>query len=385
MNNREEMAWNAPGSGKDNSGGGPRREDGPNPWARRPAGGGGGNGGGFDDLLKQMRDRFGGRFTGPPFLIAAAVVLWLLSGFYTVDNAEQAVVTTFGKYTSTTRAGLHWRVPFPVQRVHKVKMDLIRNISDRAVMLTQDENIVDLEIAVQYKVNSAYFFVFRVRDPELTLAQALKSAVREVVGKEKMDVILTTGREEIETRTRDLLQTAMDDYESGLQVTEVNLKDAQPPEPVQNAFADAIRAREDEQRLKNEAEAYRNDILPKASGNAARQIAEAEAHREQVVAEAEGQASRFSLLLAEYEKAPQVTRKRLYLDAMQSVLSRTGKIVVDGKSGNQMLYLPLDQLLKAQGEGQGQPPLAAPSARGTQPSAPPSSQDFGRDRGRSRN
>lgn len=370
MNDTEEMAWNAPGSNSPNSSGsGGNKPSGgeDNPWARRGHGGGGGGfrggGRGPEEWLNDLRNRFKGPFfAGPAGIIGLIVGLWLLSGFYTVDDAERAVVMTFGSSSGSQGPGLHWHFPYPLQHVTKVNVGGIRNIADRAVMLTQDENLVDLEIAAQYKVGSAEDFLFRVRDPELTLAQALKGAVREVTGQEKMDFILTEGREEIETRIHEILQATLDSYQSGLTVTEVNLKDAQPPEAVQNAFADAIRAREDKQRLQNEAEAYANDILPKARGAAARKSSEAEAYREKVVAEAEGQAQRFDQLLAEYSKAPQVTRKRLYLDAMQTVLSNSSKVVVDGDSGN-MTVLPLEQLLK-----RGSVPPMAPSMEMT-PSA----------------
>lgn len=340
------MAWNEPGKGQDPWGGGPNKGDGPPD---------------LDEVWKQFRQRFGGGRTGNGgaggsgmggrgvvLIVLAALTIWGFSGFYTVDDAERAVILQFGKYHSTQGAGLHWHIPTPVQKAEIVNVDGIRNETERAQMLTQDENIVDLEIAVQYKVSSPEDYLFKLRQPEETLHDALRSAVRETVGKENMDFILTEGRDQIELRTRDILQEALDSYSSGLMVTEVNLKDAQPPEAVQDAFADAIRAREDEERLQNEAQAYANDILPKARGSAARQVAEANAYRERVVAEAEGEAVRFSLLREEYEQAPEVTRKRLYLDAMQSVLGNTSKIVVDSEAGNQMLYLPLDQLIKRQ-------------------------------------
>ncbi|MGH8530890.1 MAG: FtsH protease activity modulator HflK [Nevskiales bacterium] len=381
MNESEEMAWNAPGGGDKQA---PKGNG--NPWARRrePSGGGGPD---FEDFWGKLRGRFGGgsngqKFTGAGLLAAAAVVLWLFSGVYQVDDAERAVVLTFGKYSSTTGPGLHWRMPYPLQRLVKVNTGRIRNTTDRSLMLTQDENIVDVEIAAQYKVSNAEDFVFRVFEPEITLAQALKSAVREVVGKEKMDFLLTAGRVEIESRTQELLQSILDSYRTGITVTEVNLKDAQPPDPVQDAFSDVTSAQQDQTRLQNEAEAYANDILPRASGAAARETAEAEGYRERVVAEAEGKAARFSLLLAEYEQAPQVTRKRLYLDAMQTVLSNTGKILVDGDAGNQMLYLPLEQLLKrpADSTPSGSTPQSAP--RAAAPATPNPLYEDGRSRSR---
>src|SRR3546814_488293 len=213
-------------------------------------------------------------------------------------------------------------------------------------MLTQDENIVDVELSVQYRVSNVEEYVFQIVDPDLTLKQATKAAVRQVVGQSKMDFILTDGREEVADETKRVLQELLDQYKAGLVVTEVNLQQAQPPEPVQASFADAIKAREDQARLKNEAEAYANARLPRARGAAARQIAEATGYREQVVAKAEGDASRFDQLLTEYRKAKNVTKERLYLDMMKSVLGGSSKILIDADKSNPMLYLPLDQMLK---------------------------------------
>ena len=238
--------------------------------------------------------------------------------------------------------------PWPVEKVEVVNVTQVRQVNDRATMLTKDENIVDVELTVQYRVSSAEQYLFSVDDPDMTLRQATKSAVRETVGRSEMDFILTEGREAIADRTKQLLQDRLDAYKCGLIVTEVNLQQAQPPEAVQSAFADAIKAREDQQRIKNEAEAYANDRLPRARGAAARQLEEAQAYRDQVIARAEGDASRFSQLVAEYRKAPKVTRDRLYLDTMSTVLSGSSKVLVDTKSGsNQMLYLPLEQLMKS--------------------------------------
>ncbi len=340
------MAWNEPGSGGNKD-----------PWD---------NGGppDLEELLKKFRSRFGGGSGGgngsqgaspgiPKGLIGVAVVvagvLWLLSGFYIVQPAERGVVLQFGQYLSTVGEGPHWRVPWPVQTVEKVNVDGIRNVSDQQVMLTKDENIVVVDMAVQYRVSSAEDFLFRVRDPDLTLRHALKSAVREVVGKSTMDFILTAGREEVAQRTELLLQETLDSYRTGLIVNEVNIKDAQPPEPVQGAFADAIKAREDEQRLINEAEAYANSIVPKARGEAARMVAEASGYKTRVVEQANGEASRFTQLLDEYEKAPSITRQRLYLETMDDVMSATNKVILDVEQSNPLLYLPLDQLTGKRG------------------------------------
>jgi membrane protease subunit HflK len=219
-------------------------------------------------------------------------------------------------------------------------------------MLTQDENIVDIQLAVQYKVKSASDYLFNVKDPDLTLRQATESAIREIIGKNKMDFVITQGRGEIATKVRDLTQQILDLYNTGLELTSVNMQDAQPPEQVQAAFDDAVKAREDNVRLKNEAEAYANDIIPRAQGRAARAIEEANGYKGQVIAEASGEASRFDQILSAYKKAPEVTRKRLYIESIESVMANTSKVMVDTKGGNNLLYLPLDKLINQGGGGQ---------------------------------
>ncbi len=335
------MGWNEPGSnGKD-------------PWD---------NGSGppdLEELLKKFRGRFrrgpggsGGTAGGGPSgaviatVVVVGAVLWGLSGFYTVQPAERGVVLQFGEYLETVSEGLHWRVPWPVQTVEKVNVDSVRSIDDRQIMLTKDENIVDLDLSVQYKVREPDAYLFNVRDPDATLRQALKSALREIVGRNEMTYILTEGREGVAQTTKLLLQSTLDGYETGLDVTEVNIKDAQPPESVQGAFADAIKAREDEQRLINEAEAYASDVLPRARGQGARMEAEGEAYKARVEAEATGDASRFLQLLAEYQRAPKVTRDRLYLDTMREVMGSSSKILIDVDKSSPLLYLPLDQMMK---------------------------------------
>ncbi len=343
------MAWNEPGPNRD-------------PWNQGPGGNKRGDGPpDLDEMLRRLKERFGGkkgpRSPGggnlpglPKGLIGLAVLviagLWLATGFYVIDEQERGVVMRFGAYSRTTDPGWGWHVPWPAEKVEIVKVTQVRQVNDRATMLTKDENIVDVELTVQYRVSSAEQYLFSVDDPDMTLRQATKSAVRETVGRSEMDFILTEGRQAIADRTKQLLQDRLDSYKCGLVVTEVNLQQAQPPEAVQSAFADAIKAREDQQRLKNEAEAYANDRLPRARGAAARQLEEASAYREQVIARAEGDASRFSQLVTEYRKAPKVTRDRLYLDTMSQVLSQSSKVLVDVKQGNPMFYLPLDQLIK---------------------------------------
>ena len=359
------MAWNEPGGGDKDPWSGRGREQGPPD---------------LDELVRKMQDRLGGLFggrnkkggAGRPdgggrlglgLIILIAAVVWLLSGIYIIDEGKRGVVLRFGKFTEITTPGPHWHIPYPVEEVEVVDVGQRRFVEigyrstggrgntpvavpKEALMLTQDENIVNIQLAVQYQVKDPRAYLFNVRDPDLTLKQASESAIREVVGKSKMDFVLKEGRGEIAQQTKDLLQQIMDQYKTGLLVTTVNLQDAQPPEEVQGAFADAIKAREDEARQKNEAEAYANDILPKARGAAARQLEEATAYRESIIAKAEGEASRFRQLLQEYSKAPEVTRERLYIDAMEKVLTATSKVTLDVSRGNSLFYLPLDKMLE---------------------------------------
>lgn len=340
------MAWNEPGPNRDpwNSGGG-RKGDGPPD---------------LDEVLKRLRKRFSGnkgsggggnrptpagvplRLAGVAVLVAA--VLWGLSGFFVVDEQERAVILQFGAYDRTDAPGLRWHAPWPIERAEVVNVTRVRQVEDRQSMLTRDENIVYVEVKVQYRVSSAENYKFQVDDPDMTLRQATKSALREAVGKADMDFILTEGRQAIADQTKVQLQDLLDNYRTGLIVTEVNLQQAQPPDEVQSAFADAIKAREDQERVKNEAEAYANDRLPRARGQAAREIEQATAYRDRVVAEAKGDAARFSQLLAEYQMAPQVTRERLYLDSMNSVLQASSKVMIDTSKGSPFYFLPLDQL-----------------------------------------
>lgn len=347
------MAWNEPGN------------NGQDPWDRG-SGGGSGNGSGpdFGEWMKQFKKRnggggsggapFGGGFNKSTMILVAVLLvgLWFFSGLYIVDEQERGVVLRFGEYHQTTNPGLNWR-PVPVDTVELVNVTRINQIQDRAVMLTQDENIIDVELSVQYRISSAKQYLFSLRSPDATVKEATQSAVREVVGKRDMDTILTVGRDEVAARTEELLQEILqEEYEAGLLITEVNLQNAQPPQLVQGAFADAIKAREDEERLKNEAQAYARDILPKARGAAARQVAEAEAYKERVIKESEGEAARFESLLVEYKKAPEITRERLFLDSMTEVLGNTSKIMLDVDKGSPLLYLPLDQLMKQRTQAQ---------------------------------
>jgi membrane protease subunit HflK len=345
------MAWNEPGGGNKD------------PW-----GGKGGNEGppDLDEMARQMRDKmnkfFGGRGGkgggsgrgGIPMnfgLIAViAVLAWVLSGIYIVQPAERGVVLRLGEYNATTGPGPHWYMR-GLETVDKVDVDNLRTVSHRAKMLTRDENIIQVELAVQYQVRDAKEYLFKVRDPDYTLQEATESALREVVGSMSMDEFLSGGRGVIVQRTKDLTQAILDKYQAGLIIASVNLQDPQPPEEVQGAFEDAIKAQEDEVRYKNQAEAYALDILPKARGDATRKREAALAYREQVIAKAEGEASRFSQTLVEYEKAPEITRKRLYLETMEYVFANSSKVVMAVEDGNNLMYIPLDKLMENKGVG----------------------------------
>jgi modulator of FtsH protease HflK len=345
------MPWNEPGKNSND------------PW------GGGGRGGpqggppDLDELLKKLTGRFGGMFgggggdgggmgrhasAGLSLIIIVALVVWVASGFYIISEGERGVVLRFGAFQSVSEPGPNWHLPYPVERVERVDIDSIRSIQHRALMLTADENIIDVDVAVQYRVMDPVDFLFNVRDPDRTTRQVMESAIRERVGKNRLEFILGEGRGEIATTARVVIQEALDAYGAGVSVTSVSMQQAQPPEPVQEAFADAIRAREDEARFRNEAEAYANGIVPQARGEAARITEEAEAYREQVLARAEGDASRFTQLLVEYQRAPAVTRERLYIETSEAVLGGTNKVIVDMKGGNNLMYLPLDKFMQQQ-------------------------------------
>jgi len=340
------MAWNEPGGGK-----------------RDPWGGGGGNDGppDLDEVVRKLRERmnsfFGGRTgrgtgAGKPFnfglVFVVALAVWVLSGIYIIEPAERGVILRLGKFHTISAPGPHW-YPRGIDTVNKVDVDRLRTVSHRAKMLTKDENIIQVELAVQYQVKDAENYLFRVRDPDFTLQEATESALREVVGNMAMDDFLSGGRGTIVQQTKDLTQEMLDKYNTGLILTSVNLQDPQPPEEVQGAFEDAIKAQEDEVRYKNQAEAFALDILPKARGDATRLREAANAYREQVIAKAEGDASRFLQTLAEYDKAPDVTRKRMYIETMEYVLANTSKVVMQVKQGNNLMYIPLDRMMESRG------------------------------------
>jgi len=303
---------------------------------------------------------------GAAVIIAALVVLWGASGFFVVDEREDAVITRFGRYTHTVEnSGLHWRLPWPIERHEIVNVTEIRSLevggrvsgtsSDESTMLTGDQNIIEVQLEVQYNLKSAYDFTFNNRamdrDARDIVKQAAETAIREVVGRNEVDYVLNEGRGKVAEDTRDLIQDLLDRYGLGVSISRVNISDVQPPDQVQAAFADAVKARQDRARLINEGRAYANDVIPKASGTSARLLQEAEGYRQRVISQSEGDASRFRQIYAEYIKAPQVTRDRMYLDAMQQIYQNTTKVLVDQKSGNNLLYLPFDKLIQAAGAG----------------------------------
>ncbi|HYQ92735.1 MAG TPA: FtsH protease activity modulator HflK, partial [Candidatus Competibacteraceae bacterium] len=385
------MAWNEPGGNNRDPWGGGGRDQGPPD---------------LDEVIRKLSDKLGGLFGGKSsgggggrsglpvglggiWLIVGIILIgWILSGIYIVDEGRRGVVLRFGRYAETTLPGPHWRLPFPFESHEIVNVEERRAVEigyrsgerashsrpEEALMLTQDENIVDIRLAVQYQIGNPRDFLFRVSDPEATLRQVVESATRETIGKSTMDFVLTEGRSEIVADIKTLSQKILDRYGTGLVLTNVNLQDAQPPEEVQDAFADAIKAREDEQRLKNEAEAYANEVIPRARGQSARRLQESQAYKDQVIARAEGDSSRFQQLLPEYQKAPEVTRKRLYLETLEQMLSATSKVLVDVPDGNSLLYLPLDKLIKPRESSRDGPtPAPAESAPAPAPSAEESS------------
>ena len=304
----------------------------------------------------------------PLMLLALAVVagIWISSGLYVVEQGEQGVELRFGEYTRTTDAGLRWHFPVPIEEVLIVNVQKVNTVevgyrvSERnrtltpvtreALMLTADENIIDIQFAVQYDIKDPKDLLFNVSDPlHLVVRQATESAVREIVGGNTMDFAITEGRAAIAQDTRVLLQEILDRYKTGVNVRAVEMQNAQPPAEVKAAFDDAVKAREDEERIKNEAEAYANDVIPRARGQAARIIQEAQAYKESIVARAQGEASRFEQIYTEYRKAPEITRDRLYLESIEAVLTNSTKLIIDQDSSNNIIYLPLDQLMQRRG------------------------------------
>lgn len=310
-------------------------------------------------------------------LAGLLLLMWISSGFYIVNEGQRGIVLRFGKYVETTQAGLRWHMPYPVEVVETVNVSQVRTVEigyrnnvrskvlKESLMLTDDENIIDIQFAVQYILKNPEEFLFTNREPENAVLQAAETAIREIIGKSKMDFVLYEGREQVAAKATQLMQEILDRYKIGIAISKVTMQNAQPPEQVQAAFDDAVKAGQDRERQKNEGQAYANDVIPKAKGNAARLLEEAEGYKQRVVANSEGDASRFKQVLVEYNKAPGVTRDRLYLDMMQQVFSNTSKIVLDQKSGNNLLYLPLDKLIHMSGSS------SSSAQTPDMPSAPP--------------
>jgi len=353
--------------------------------SRGPGGGQGGPG--IPSFIKNL---------GLGVIAGAVVLVWLGTGFFIVQEGQQAVITQFGKYHSTVGAGFNWRMPYPIQRQELVFVTQIRSVDigrdtiikatglRESAMLTEDENIVEIKFAVQYRLNDARAYLFESRNPTEAVVQSAETAVREVVGKMKMDSALAEERDQIAPRVREKMQTILDRYKVGIEVVGINLQQGgvRPPEQVQAAFDDVLKAGQERERAKNEAQAYANDVVPRAVGAASRLKEEADAYRERIVAQAEGDAQRFKTILPEYQKAPQVMRDRMYTDTMQQIYSNVTKVLVDSKQGANMLYLPLDKIM--QQVSATPPPVADAPAAAALPAAAGAVDTRSRDLQRSR-
>ena len=365
------MAWNDPGRNR-------------NPWGNRPDRGAADLDEALRNLQRKISEIFGGgrgsggdggtpgrgdaamRGFGIGTVALVLLAVWAATGLYKVDAAERAVVTRFGKFLETTEPGLRWHLPWPIEARQIVNVESVEGFSDQTRMLTSDENLVDINIAVQYRRAEPVSFVFNVRDPEATLSEVSESAIREIVGHSTLDFVLEQGRQEITAKTRELVQRTLDSYKSGIEVTTVNLQGVSVPEQVQSSQRDAIKAREDRERLALEAQAYANDILPKAKGSAARQMEDSLAYKARIVADAEGEAQRFLLLLPAYERNPAVTRQRLYYETMEEVFANSNKVLVDTKGTGNMLYVPLEKMMERR-----KPTLTLDEQRQVPATAPP--------------
>ncbi|MDB9865694.1 FtsH protease activity modulator HflK [Candidatus Thioglobus sp.] len=330
----------------------------------------------LDEVIKDFKNKFNSTFGGKSsgnsgaskaakgsfkYIFILAFIVWMATGIYIIDPAERGVVLRFGAFQTSTTQGPHWHIPYPVESVYKVNVEQVRSaeigfrnaqnsysggVSSESLMLTRDENMVDVKLAVQYKIANAQDYLFNVSNPELTLSHVVQSIIRQVVGDNTMDFVLTTGRDQVAQEVKTASQALINDYGLGIQITAVTMQDAQPPVQLKAAFDDVVKAREDEQRYINEARAYANDIVPKARGASQRLLAEAEAYKSEVVSKSEGEAYRFSQILTEYTKAPGVTKERLYRETLEDVLSNTNKVIVDSNS-NSLMYLPIDQLINS--------------------------------------
>ena len=353
------MGLNDPQWGKKNSGGPPDLDELLRKLNEKVAalmGGKGGKGGEGKPGGGMPMKGFGG---GIGLIAAVAALIWAGSGFYIVDASQRGVVLRFGKLVEMTQPGPRWHLPFPVETVEIVNLSQVRTVEvgyrdnvknkmlKESLMLTEDENIIDIQFAVQYFLSDPADYLFNNRTPDENVRQAAETAIREVVGKSKMDFVLYEGREQVAASATKLMQEILDRYKSGILISKLTMQNAQPPEQVQAAFDDAVKAGQDRERQKNEGQAYANDVVPRARGTAARLIQESEGYKQSVTANAEGDASRFKQILVEYEKAPAVTRERMYIDMMQQVMGNISKVMVDQKNGNSLLYLPLDKLVES--------------------------------------
>jgi modulator of FtsH protease HflK len=355
---------------------------------RRRGGGDGGGGFGGGNFQPDMKSAG----IGAGLVAAIVVLIWLGTGFFIVQEGQQAVITQFGRYKATVGAGFNWRLPYPIQRHELVYVSQIRSVDvgrdsivkatglKDSAMLTQDENIVEVKFAVQYRLKDARQYLFASKNPSEAVVQAAEAAVREVVGKMKMDSALGDERDQIGPRVRDLMQNILDRYGVGIEVVGINLQQSgvRPPEQVQAAFDDVLKAGQERERAKNEAQAYANDVIPRAVGSASRLTQEADGYKSRIIAQAQGDTQRFKSILTEYQRAPQVTRDRMYLDAMQQIYSSVTKILVESRQGSQLLYLPLDKILQQVSQGgaaaAAPPPTPAPADQsGSTPSSTTSS------------
>jgi len=361
------------------------------------SGGGGRKGGGLGGFQPDMKNAR----IGVGLIVGVLALIWLGTGFFIVQEGQQAVITQFGRYHSTVGAGFNWRLPYPIQRHELVFVTQIRSVDvgrdaiikatglRESAMLTEDENIVEIKFAVQYRLSDARAFLFESRNPTDAVVQAAETSVREVVGKMKMDSALAEERDQIAPRVRALMQTILDRYKVGIEVVGINLQQSgvRPPEQVQAAFDDVLKAGQERERAKNEAQAYANDVVPRAVGAASRLKEESNAYKARIVAQAQGDAQRFKSVLAEYQRAPQVTRDRMYIDTMQQIYSNVSKVMVDSRQGSNLLYLPLDKLMQATSPavsdaGSGiAPPTGVPASP---PAADPAADARARDAARSR-
>jgi len=367
----------------------------------------------LDELWNRLRQRLAGllgarpgrgpgegrgnRFPGGALILVGLVLLvWVASGFYIVDASERGVVLRFGRYVQTTEPGPRWHLPYPIESAEVVNVSEVRTkeigyqrdprnkVARESLMLTDDENIIDLQFAVQYILRDPTEYMFNNDRPDDTVKQAAESAIREIVGKSRMDFVLYEGREQVAASAQVLMQQILDRYKTGISISKVTMQQAQPPEQVQAAFDDAVKAGQDRERQKNEGQAYANEVVPKARGTAARLMQEAEGYRQRVTANAEGEAARFLQITKEYARAPGVTRERLYLEAMQHIYSSTTKIVVDQKSGPNLLFLPLDKIIQMSAGGAAQGDADTGSAPEPQAGAPTTLDPRSRDAFRSR-